>query len=579
MSERSTSDGTPHGKGVRLHEEIALAKNLPVITPESTRNEAREILTIQLMDNYHFRTTHDGTVWILKEGIYTPTAENVIHTEVLNAIGTEYLKDDTANVVDRIKGKTYVEWETFKEDENTIVLENGILNIRYWINPEYRNKDPNKENVFTNLITEDTTYDDLIHFSKFPVKYDPAATCPVIEKFLHEVLPSEEYVAAMYEWIGYHLYKRQSFQKASLWIGVGCNGKTVMGKLLTAFVGKDNTTSMTLEQICNNTFATAELFGKVANIGSEMTASRLRDTEIFKKLIGEDKINAQRKFKDPFEFCNLAKVTFYGNKLPQTKNLDSDYAYFRRFLIWEFPNIFDGSKKDEQLIGKLTTPTELSGLLNRALEGLQRLLTNHKFSNEKPWEEVRIKYLVLSDLERAFIEAEIEEVEDEDYDGLDGDVCYKFYREFCKKQGKPANSKRLLTIRMQEETHASSKPTTRDGKRIRVYTGVKLKHAPSPETSKEKVQLETEQTQFVPTETSAIPEPEQEVVKPKQDDLLIDYLPALFVRNLELGIEEIFKQCEFLESDHNIILKYMSELERQGVLVQYDGKYRRNGNE
>ena len=453
-------------------------KNLPVITPESTRNESREILSIQLLDKYRFKTTHDGTVWILKEGTYQPVAEDVIHTEVKHAMGTEYIKDDTTNVIDRIKAETYVEWEVFKEDENTVCVENGVVDIRYWTNPEWRNKNPNKENVFADSLTPD----DYIHFAKFPVNYDSTATCPTIDKFFHEVLPNQESINAMYEWIGYHFYKHQSFQKASLWIGMGCNGKSVMGKLLTMFVGKDNTTSLTLEQICNNVFASSGLFGKVANIGSEITSSKLRDTEMFKKLLGEDKISAQRKFKDPFEFYNLAKITFYGNKLPQTKNLDNDYAYFRRFLIWEFPNIFDGEKKDEQLIEKLTTPAELSGLLNRALEGLQRLLTNHRFSNEKPWEEIRTKYLVLSDLERAFIDAEIEEVEDNDvmfYEGLNTEICYQAYKEFCKKHGKPANSKNLLTIRIQESTHASNISTTRDNKKLRVYTGIKLKNQPS----------------------------------------------------------------------------------------------------
>ena len=86
----------------------------------------------------------------------------------------------------------------------------------------------------------------------------------------------------------------------------------------------------------------------------------------------------ERKFKDPFYFEPFAKHIWPANRLPNTPD-DTD-AFHRRWGHVEFGVSFENDeRRDPQLLSKLTTPEELSGVLNWALQGLIRLLNNNKF--------------------------------------------------------------------------------------------------------------------------------------------------------------------------------------------------------
>jgi putative DNA primase/helicase len=120
------------------------------------------------------------------------------------------------------------------------------------------------------------------------------------------------------------------------------------------------------------------MYGKLANLCNDIPRKSLFNTGIFKQLCGGDAIYAEEKFKSGFSFINYAKLCFSCNQLPETRD-DTD-AFFRRIVIIDFPNVFSGENRDENLIEKLTTQEELSGLFNWALIGLERLLTRGDFS-------------------------------------------------------------------------------------------------------------------------------------------------------------------------------------------------------
>src|SRR5208283_2759033 len=97
----------------------------------------------------------------------------------------------------------------------------------------------------------------------------------------------------------------------------------------------------------------------------------------FKMLTGGDSIGTEKKFKDEYSFVNYAKLIFSANKPPKVTDEDS-YAFWRRWILIEFPNQFGDDKKDPEILNKLTAEAELSGLLNWALEGLARLRQQKK---------------------------------------------------------------------------------------------------------------------------------------------------------------------------------------------------------
>ena len=84
-------------------------------------------------------------------------------------------------------------------------------------------------------------------------------------------------------------------------------------------MGNENIASLDLKEL-GDRFKTAELFGKLANIGDDIGDEFIANASIFKKLVTGDQVNVERKGKDPFEFINYAKFLFSANVIPRIKD-------------------------------------------------------------------------------------------------------------------------------------------------------------------------------------------------------------------------------------------------------------------
>jgi putative DNA primase/helicase len=127
----------------------------------------------------------------------------------------------------------------------------------------------------------------------------------------------------------------------------------------------------------------------------------LTETTKFKGLTGGDQQTGEKKFQHDFNFVNFAKLIFACNAVPRSD--DDSTAFMRRWVIVNFPNTFEGDKEDVDLFDRLLTPSELSGVLNWALEGLYRLQERKAFTNSMCASEMRDRYIHLSDPVKAFL--------------------------------------------------------------------------------------------------------------------------------------------------------------------------------
>jgi putative DNA primase/helicase len=214
--------------------------------------------------------------------------------------------------------------------------------------------------------------------------------------------------------------------------GKGANGKSTLLRLIEAFLGAINCSHRSLQQIDQDRFAVASLFGKLANLFADLKSTRVSETGYFKMLSGGDPIPAEFKFKDAFYFRNKAKLWFSANEIPESD--DKTDAYYRRWRIFHFDKQFLKGKDDPQLIDKLTTPEELSGLLNMALTGLSRLQRDGGF-NDKDIDEIRHDYEIHTNDVNAFLyEKCIVDISNADYMTLVSDL-YSKYVTFCVNRG------------------------------------------------------------------------------------------------------------------------------------------------
>jgi len=174
--------------------------------------------------------------------------------------------------------------------------------------------------------------------------------------------PSE--IRTAIELLAYTFYRDYPFEIITVLFGYGANGKSVFTGLLTALHGAKNVSNVPLSAMLEDRFALSDLEGKSVNIDTELTGTRIRDTSALKKVTGRQPIRIQRKNEKAYDTLIYAKLFFSANQIPSA--YDESDAFFRRKVILGFPNKFEGNKDDPDLLKKLTTEEELSGIFNVA---------------------------------------------------------------------------------------------------------------------------------------------------------------------------------------------------------------------
>jgi hypothetical protein len=119
----------------------------------------------------------------------------------------------------------------------------------------------------------------------------------------------------------------------------------------------------------------------------EASQEDIKNSNMLKKLAGEDLISFQFKGKTPFTEENTALCTVLTNSLPITN--DKSMGFYRRWILLDFPNQFDGIKFD--LISGIPE-IEFNNLALKCLNTLKRLYGTKKFTNEGSFEERMTKY-------------------------------------------------------------------------------------------------------------------------------------------------------------------------------------------
>ena len=381
------------------------------------------------------------------QGYYRPHADKMIKTECKRNIATMG-KTHVNEILDYIKAMTYVDRTLLDDFKDFVCLENTNVNTRS-----------------CSLVKHSP---DIIQLSKLNIEHDFTADCPKVKKFMGEVLKPED-VPKVQELFGYCLTKEYPIQKAFLMIGAGRNGKSTVLNLLRKFLGDKNVCSVSLHDISANRFAGARLYSKLANIYPDLSGKALTDTGLFKIATGSDSMGAEQKYRDGFDFYNYAKLVFSCNDVPDSYD-DSD-AYYRRWELILFPHKFEGKEDKKNLLAELTTPEEMSGLLNWALEGLKRLRTQGEFTNTVPTDELREMYQKMANSVASFA---MEILEHDSYGWIEKDILYDIYMRYCKKNEIPAKYKAVFLKDLPRFIEVREERRTIEGRRVHGISGVNI---------------------------------------------------------------------------------------------------------
>lgn len=426
---------------------------------EIPKKKARYETAQLLLEEHHFATPRDTEkMWMYDSevGIYKPNCSQRLTVILESELGYRYTKRELDAITDKLKPRTYIDRDEF-DSGGSVCVGNGVLDLQ---NRELEAHSP--EHLFT---------------TRIPVDYDPQAECPRVNSFMGDIVGREADKKVLLEMVGNCLLPHYDYESFLILFGNGGNGKTTFLKVVEEFLGEDNCSSAELQKLTGGRFTSAELVGSMANIAPDIGKRGLKNTGTLKSLTGGDSFRAERKYEQGFTFQNRAKLMFGANSPPDLG--ESTYAIKRRLLPIHLPNNFTSKDDDnpdekprQELLEGLTTPEELSGLLNEALDGIDRLHEHGDFSIPEGPDERLTKYNIHSNPTRAF---EREFLTNESESTVRKDDVFEAFEKWCDSIGCESEKKSEFYRKLAKTNLIVETGRTRtDEGRVRILKGVDM---------------------------------------------------------------------------------------------------------
>lgn len=395
---------------------------------------------------YHFENNY-----------WKPYSRELVKKKILDILAEKYTQGRVNNILDIIQLNIIRQSDeiNLNTQKNWINVKNGMYSLS--------EKKLIKHSPDTKL---------LYSTNLFPLNFNSKAKYDRWERFIDEIFQhdhdKEDKKALLQEFLGLCLTPNVTYQKAMLLLGNGSNGKSIAITVLENILGVDNYSSIELNQLSNKNYI-VELQNKLVNFCSEIDHKGNFSSGIFKRIVSGDTVTGDAKFKAPIKFNPYSKLLFATNDLPKTN--DTTRGYFRRILILKFNRNFEGAEKDPYLANKLLS--ELDGIFNWLLIGLERLLKNEKFTSPISSETELDDYLESSNSVVSFIREKCEIKNDPTYWERAGEF-YDTYKLYCTDSKLHPFSNPNFKNEMKKHYHPKIE-WKKDGNSGRRYKHVKIK--------------------------------------------------------------------------------------------------------
>lgn len=283
------------------------------------------------------------------------------------------------NVVEIIK--TLAPLKEQLQNKNLIPVENGIFNLKT------KELEPFSA--------------DYIITSKIVTAYNPNAKKPhyfdVDGWFSSLACNDDEIVTLLWEMINEAINPNYTRKKIGFLVGAsGNNGKGTYQMLLVNLIGKKNVSTLKPNEFSEK-FKTAQIIGKVCNIGDDIGDAYLDDISNLMSIATGDGITVEEKGQKAFSIYTRAFCLFSGNSLPRARNKT---GWIRRMLIIPFNADFSGTVENSDIKEKFVSDKNvLEYVLFRALN-----LEFEQFSKSKAVEDALREYNKHNDYIQAYIE-------------------------------------------------------------------------------------------------------------------------------------------------------------------------------
>lgn len=310
-------------------------------------------------------------------------------------------------------------------------------------------------------------------------------------------------VTSLMELIGYCFYRDYNFASIMFFInGKGAsNGKNGKSQVLN-FIDlllSNNVAALPLNSFDGkDKFALSGLYTKLANLAGDAPDIYFDSMDALKSASGGDKLTAEFKGQDKFQFRNYAKMFFATNFLPRVK--DTSDAVRGRILLVPFIRDLGTPENAKLLRDKFNphrktreTPEELGKFAYRAIQAFRKVLDRDESLRAKAFSLTESQlsmldgYMKDNDSIAQFFEDDDCQYEPthNDQDRVNGKEFKQAYLEWCEENNFKAYG-RYFNNEMSNKGF-EYKAASLNGKVQKCFLGIKLKDftAPQPAAKEE----------------------------------------------------------------------------------------------
>lgn len=395
-----------------------------------------------LINQHHIKRIN-GQLHIYKDGIYAVGHRN-IEFIMLKAY-PQMKKAQRKEVLDYIEVLCTDNEHT--ADANLIAFKNGIYDIT---NDTLRGFSP-----------------DVVITNQIPWNYNPNAESEIANNTLNKMACQDVEIRQLLdECIGYCFYRRNELSVSMFLTGEKSNGKSTFLQMVQDVLGVQNTSNLGLDEL-DERFAPVTMFGKLANIGDDISDDFLRGKAIahFKKIVSGNMLKAENKGADLFFFKPFVKLIFSANQIPRMK--DRTGAVLRRMVIIPFNATFSKTDPDYDpyIAWKLKDVAVMEYLCKVGVEGLKRILINNGFTQSKKVDAEIKEYTEYNNPILLFLN----EVEKDEILNQETKLIHSQYELFCDDNGFQSMGLATFSKEINRQLNCQTILKRINGKRIRVF--------------------------------------------------------------------------------------------------------------
>lgn len=296
-------------------------------------------------------------------------------------------------------------------------------------------------NVLTDSFAEFTP--DVVITNKIPWDFNRQASSEVIDNMLDNVSCKDAEIRSLLEEIvGACMYRSNTLAggKAFILTGTGSNGKSTYLKTLSNLMSEKNISSLDLKKL-GDRFSTVMMFGKLANIGDDISNEFVTDTSLFKKVVTGETIDAEQKGQPKFDFKPFCKLLFSANNIPRMGKGSDSQAIMRRLVIVPFNAKFksDDPNFRPSIEEDLKGQESMEYLIQLGIQGLKRVLATKNFTTSDAIKQELQEYEERNNPLLMFVK----DCEDEEFNMQTEptSLVYDRYKEFCLSESLQCLSK------------------------------------------------------------------------------------------------------------------------------------------